>query len=186
MNQLVDYQKFLEITGFQCVKIDSAKAFVNSICREMPKRVEIQLFDARLVATWEHLYFAALNACAAFQTGRCVSKSISVEIALYASSRRQIKKALNFIGVKPDTHNVAVMLLGDDPASVKKALAIVKKRFVSEPQESVLELHEEKKKIIRSAFEISDAELEVLSGVNLERALVDLVLERVALLSTRL
>ena len=186
LKYLDEYRKFLEITGFQCGKIGAAKAFVDSICRELPKGVEVQLFDAYLVASWEHLYFAALNACAAFQTGRGISKNISVETALYASSRRQIKRALEFIGVKPDTCSVAVLVLGADAASVKTALSMVTKRFGSEPEESILELSEEKKRIIRSAFAISNAELEAVSAADPDRGLVDLVIERVALLSTAL
>ncbi len=183
---LGEYGKFVEITGFRVIKIGIAKGFVSAICRGLPKGVEIQLFDACLVASWEHLFFAALNACVAFQTGRGVSKSLAVETALYASSRRQIKKALEFIGVKPGTRSIAVLVLGDDAASVRTALSIVTKRFGSEPDESVMELSEEKKKLIRSAFDISDCELEAVLATDRDRALVDLIIERIALLSTRL
>jgi hypothetical protein len=65
-------------------------------------------------------------------------------------------------------------------------LSIVTKRFGSEPEESILELSEEKKRIIRSAFAISNAELEAVSAADPDRGLVDLVIERVALLSTAL
>jgi tRNA threonylcarbamoyladenosine modification (KEOPS) complex Cgi121 subunit len=76
--------------------------------------VEAQLFDADLVATWQHPYFAALNALAAFKSGRNLSNSVAVESALYASAQRQIKKALSFIGVRAASRNVAVLVVGGD------------------------------------------------------------------------
>jgi KEOPS complex subunit Cgi121 len=185
LKQLTDYGKYLEINGFRNAKIADPKSFVDTICKEMPKGVEVQLLDACLVASWEHLYFATLNACAAFEAERNASHCLAVEIVRFASARRQIKKAIELIGLKPGTSSVAVLVLGGEATSVDAGLSLVANRFGAKPDESVLELSEEKKKLIRTAFNVSDAELEVVSSKG-DRALIDLIIERVALLSTRL
>ena len=56
----------------------------------------------------------------------------------------------------------------------------------SEPDESVLEMTKTKEEKIKNAFEITDEELKTLENGNQEKAIVNLVIERVALLSTQL
>jgi tRNA threonylcarbamoyladenosine modification (KEOPS) complex Cgi121 subunit len=187
LKSLKEYRMFMEITGFRDVKVENANALVNAICEEMPEGVEVQLFDASLVASWEHLYYAALNACGAFQAGRNLSKSHAMEAMLYASARRQIKKALDFFGVKQGTSNVAVLLLGKDISSVSGGFSLLAKWFDKKPDESVLDLSEEKRKLIGKAFVVSNIELNAVSvNGNGDQALVNLIIERVALLSTKL
>jgi tRNA threonylcarbamoyladenosine modification (KEOPS) complex Cgi121 subunit len=55
-----------------------------------------------------------------------------------------------------------------------------------EPDETVLELAREKVRSIRKAFGIRAEELEAVDEKDAEQALVDLVIERTALLSTQL
>jgi tRNA threonylcarbamoyladenosine modification (KEOPS) complex Cgi121 subunit len=187
LKALKEYGMFIEITGFRDVKVENPKALVDAICEETPEGVEIQLFDASLVASWEHLYYAALNACGAFQAGRNLSKSHAMEAMLYASSRRQIKKALDFFGVKQNTSNVAVLVFGKDTSAISSGLSLVAKRFDKKPDESVLDLSEEKRKVIGKAFVVSDIELNAVNAEgNKDQELVNLIIERVALLSTKL
>jgi tRNA threonylcarbamoyladenosine modification (KEOPS) complex Cgi121 subunit len=64
--------------------------------KQLPWGVEAQLFDADLVATWQHPYFAALNALAAFKRGANLSNASQPNRPL-CSAQRQIKKAHSFI-----------------------------------------------------------------------------------------
>ena len=187
LKQLAEYEKFVEINGFSKSGIGDAKALLESIRKDLPEGVEAQLFNADLVATWQHLCFAALNALQAFKSRRNLSKTLATETVLYASAQRQIKKAIEFIGVKTDSKAVAVLLLGADVDSVEAGLLVVTKRLKVEPDENVLALFENKFNKIKSVFDVSEAELEAVSvKFNTEKALVDLIIERVALLSTRL
>ncbi|MCW4009915.1 MAG: KEOPS complex subunit Cgi121 [Candidatus Bathyarchaeota archaeon] len=187
LKALEEYGKFVEICGFRKPQINDAKAFLDTLSKDLPAGVEVQLFNADLVATWQHLYFAALNALVAFKTNRSLSKSLAVESALYASAQRQIKKAIELIGIKPETENVAVMVMGSDAFSVETGFLAVAKRMGVEPDEAVLELSEAKTQKIRSAFDVSDVELATVSSrSDVRQTLVDLVVERVALLSTQL
>ena len=186
LKKLEEYGKFVGITGFRGVKVGDARVFVDAVCQGLPANVEVQLFDADLVASWGHLYFAALNALTAFRNKRNLSRSLAVEAALYASSQRQIRKALDFIGVKTESVNVAVVVFGGDVGSVEAGLSAVASCMGADPDDGVLELSEAKIRRIRAAFEVSDAELQAASNHDPNKALVDLIIERSALLSTRL
>jgi tRNA threonylcarbamoyladenosine modification (KEOPS) complex Cgi121 subunit len=179
--------KYVEITGFRNVRVGDAEEFVKAVRNDKQQRVWVQFFDAELVATWQHLHFAVLNALLAFKNERNVSKSVAMEVMLYASAQRQIRRAIDFMGVKCASANVAVVIIGERPDSVKAVLSAVSKRIGAEPDETVLELSRRKVQRIREAFGITEKELEaVMEKDSAEQALVKLVIERMALLSTRL
>ena len=147
----------------------------------------VQFFDADLIATWEHIYFAVLNALTAFATKRNISRNVAMETMLYASAQRQIRKAIGLIGVKRGVANVAVVVIGSEANDLQAAVSAIKKQFGKEADESVLEMSESKAERIREAFGISDEEVKVvMEKSGLEQALVNLVIERMALLSTQL
>lgn len=178
----------MEITGFRNIHIKDCKSLSQTLTGMLPRDCEVQFFDAALVATWEHLYFAVLNAIMNLRSTRGISKSIAVESVLYASAQRQIQKAIDFIGLKPNCENAAVVIIGENAESVKAGLEAASKLVGAQPDDSVLELSKVKMGRIRKDFDITDAELcaATARGVSDEQAIVDLVVERVALLSTRL
>ncbi|MBN1245875.1 hypothetical protein JXA31_09810 [Candidatus Bathyarchaeota archaeon] len=179
--------KYVEITGFRNVGIKDAEEFVKAARKELPQSTWVQFFDAELVATWQHLYFAVLNALLAFKNERNISKSVAMEAMLYASAQRQIRKAIDLMGVKCASANVAVVIIGENAESVKALLSAVSKRVGEEPDDAVLEILDGKVECIREAFGITETELEAVMEKNdSENALVDLVIERGALLSTQL
>jgi KEOPS complex subunit Cgi121 len=187
LKYIEEYAKYVETTGFRNVKIEATAEFLNAIRKEQQQNTAVQFFNAELVATWQHLYFAVLNALTAFKSKRNISKSVAIEVMLYASAQRQIRKAIDLIGVKRDSAQVAVVIVGESPSSVKAVFSAVSKRVGAEPDDTVLELSKEKTRSIRRAFGISEKELEtVMEKNNVEQALVDLVIERIALLSTQL
>jgi KEOPS complex subunit Cgi121 len=183
-----EFKKNCEIVGFKGVEVDETEAFLEAINRDKLGGVEAQFFDADLVATWEHLYFAVLNALTAFKNRENLSKSVAMETMLYASGRRQIQKATQLLGIKPASHDMAVLIIGGKAEVVQEALAKISRRIGGvggRLDDSVLGLSEKKMERIKRAFDISEAELEtVREGDGLEKALVGLVIERVALLAT--
>jgi hypothetical protein len=69
---------------------------------------------------------------------------------------------------------------------VKSALATISASVNVQSDDAVLELSEEKKRIIQKAFGISDSELKtVMEKDDLEKALSNLVIEQMALLTTQ-
>jgi tRNA threonylcarbamoyladenosine modification (KEOPS) complex Cgi121 subunit len=186
--RLEEYGKTVEITGFRNIRIKDGKRLSQTLTGMLPRDCEVQFFDAALVATWEHLYFAVFNAIMNLKSTRGISKSIAVESVLYASAQRQIQKAIDFIGLKSDSENAAVVVICENAESVKAGLEAASKLIGAQPDESVLEMSKVKMVRLRKDFSITNAELYAAKarGVSDEQAIVDLVVERVALLSTRL
>lgn len=179
--------KHVEITGFRNINIRETEEFVEAIRRELPKTAWVQFFDAKLVATWQHLYFAVLNALLAFKNDRNISKSVAMETMLYASTQRQIRKAICLMGVKRAIGDIAVVIIDESKESIASFLSAVSKYIGRETDDAVLEISQEKMKGICEAFGIIDAEVEaIIEKDNVKEALVDLIIERVALLSTQL
>jgi tRNA threonylcarbamoyladenosine modification (KEOPS) complex Cgi121 subunit len=179
--------KYVEIAGFRNVGVKDTEEFVKAARRELPKGACVQFFNAGLVASWQHLYFAVLNALLAFKNGRSISKSLAMEVMLYASAQRQIRKAIDFVGVKCAVVDVAVVIIGESAESVEALLSAVSEHIGKTPDDAVLEISKEKAERIREAFGVTETELgAVLEKDNSADALVDLVIERVALLSTQI
>ncbi len=179
--------QYVEITGFENIKVEKPEQFVDTMRGHKNTDLSIQFFDADLIATWEHLYFAAVNALKAFETKRNISKNLAVEIMLYASAQRQIKKAIEIIGIKNNCTNIAVIIVGKTSNYIETELLSVSKYFGKQPNEKVLKLTSSKSEHIRKSFGITDEEMIVVTKSDkVNCALVDLVLERMALLSTRL
>jgi tRNA threonylcarbamoyladenosine modification (KEOPS) complex Cgi121 subunit len=106
-----------------------------------------------------------------------------METLLYASARGQIQRATQVLGIKPSSSNVAVLIVGGKREAVQSALAKVSRRIGGRLDDSVLGLSKEKVERIRRAFDVSEAELETVMEDSVEKALVDLVIERMALLA---
>ena len=74
LKPLQEDRKYVEITGFKNVQVKDAEKLLTAVRKEMPADAEVQLFDADLVASWQHLYFAVLNSLMAFRTKRKVQR----------------------------------------------------------------------------------------------------------------
>jgi len=186
LKKLEEFDVYVAIAGFKNVKVNNVEEFFES-AKERLLGVEAQFFNAKLVAGWEHLYFAALNALTAFKNRVNISNSLAVETLLYASAQRQIRKAVELLGIKPETSQVAVLLLAKRRETIEKALKVISNLIRGERADEILELTKEKFKAIKELFGISDLELESkLAEEGLEKqALKDLVIEHVALLATQ-
>jgi tRNA threonylcarbamoyladenosine modification (KEOPS) complex Cgi121 subunit len=176
----------IAIAGFKNVKIKDVKGFLK-IARREAREANVQFFDAKLIAGKQHLYFAALNALKAFERKSNISSSLAVEALLYASAQRQIRKAVETLGVKQDSSEVAVLIIAEDNQGTDRCLNIVSRLMPGEREDAALELTDEKVGNIMRLFGISELEIEAkLRRKGLEKeALADLVIEHVALLATQ-
>ena len=185
LQYLKEHGQYVEITGYRDIAFEKVEAFLKANRKQIGQNGDIQFFDADLVATQEHLYFAVLNALQAFKNKTNRSKSPAMETLLYASAQRQIQKAIECCGIKPKTKNLAVAIIGEDLGQIRKAVEAMSKCVGSEPDETVLDLTKSKEIKIKKAFEITQEELETQKNGSEERAIANLVIERVALLSTQ-
>ena len=186
LKHIEEFGKHVVIAGFRNVKINNIEEFIKTIRKEKSSNVEIQFFDAKFVATWQHLYFAALDALTAFENKENISRSLAMETMLYASAQRQIRKAMKLLGIKPTSSGIVMLIIGDKTESVRSALSLVSQNLEAKHDDTVLELSEEKTAAVQKIFGISDVELKtVMKTDGLEKALMDLVVERMALLATQ-
>ncbi len=187
LHQIEEFGVYLEIAGFRGVKFGDTEAFLKENRKKSRLGLEMQFFDADLIATSRHLYFAVLNALQAFHGKTNISKSLAVETMLYASAQRQIQRAIQRCGIKPQTQNMAATIIGEKPAEIHALLREISRCVGAEPDEGVLEMSALKLERIEEAFQIKAEEVNsVMNGGSLDAAVVSLVVERVALLSTQL
>ena len=186
LKQIEEFGKHVEIAGFRNVRIKDIAEFLKKVGKEKPPNLEIQFFNAKFVATWQHLYFAAINALTAFENKENISKSLAMESLLYASAQRQIRKAMKLLGVKPNSSEIAVLIIGEKPESARSALSLISELVKAESDDTILELSKEKTAGIRKIFAISDVERDtIMKKDDLHKTLTDLVIEKMALLATQ-
>jgi KEOPS complex subunit Cgi121 len=186
LKHIEDFDKYADMTGFKNVKIENVEEFLWTTGKEKPSNVEIQFFDAEVIATWQHLYFAVLNALTAFKNEENFSKSAAMETMLYASAQRQIRKATELVGIKRTSSKMAVLIIGGKTETAKSSLSMISTLTSGQPDDRVLKISKEKAAMIQKAFDVSETELKtVMEEDGLEKALVNLVIERMALLSTQ-
>ena len=184
LQYIKEHSKYVEITGYRSITFDKAEAFLKAN-RKQTQNVDIQFFDAELIATQEHLYFAILNALQAFKNKTNHSKSLAMETILYASAQLQIQKAIERSGIKPKTKNMAVTIIGEDPIQIQNTVEALTKCVGTDPDEAVLEMTKTKETKIKKAFTIKKEELKILENGDQKKAIVNLVIEQVALLAVK-
>lgn len=173
----------ISIMSFKDVEIDD----VNSLLKKMNEQVlsNVQLFNAENIAGFKHLFFAAINAINAFNQKRNISDSLAMESMLYASGQRQIKKAIEMVGLKNGNSNIAVLLIDKDEDKIRVAENKVMELINGKEDKSVLEIRGNTKvKRLKRLFDISDKEIEAVNVGNrkFENVLTELIIERGALL----
>jgi len=177
--------QYIIIEGFRNAKVSGINALFDLVKKET-KDCRIQFFDAKMIAGFDHLYFAVLNALKAFQTGINISKNLAVETLLYASGQHQISKAIELLGIKPESSQIIVLVVADTRRRAVEALNIVSELLRGEKCDEIIELTEKKVEAIKTAFEISPLEIEATLADSEEEALTRILIERAALLATRI
>ncbi|MCW3979733.1 MAG: KEOPS complex subunit Cgi121 [Candidatus Bathyarchaeota archaeon] len=170
------------IGGFRGVSVADVDELLRRV-EEAASPALFQLFDADRVVGWRHLFFAAVNAVKAFEGGAAISRSLEMEALLYASCQDQISQALEVVGISSESNKVGLLVLGRSPEEAEAAFERIS-GVLGGADDSVLEINEAKFEGIRSAFGVSDVELEAVEGP-VEEALTWLVVERGALLPLR-
>jgi len=185
IEKMEEFNKCIAITGYKKVDVRDPEEFLQEV-KGTVAPVTVQVFDAALVADWEHLFFAALNALTAFRNRVNMTRNLQTEILLYASAQRQIRKAAETLGVKHGLSDIAVVLVAETKNHVEEALVKLSQILSQKEDDEVLRLDNEKSRKIRQVFEISGEELASRIEVDPEvEALKNLVIERMALLSIK-
>ena len=171
------------ISGFRGVRVEDPAGLLEEL-RAKPELKEVcfQLLNADLVAGPEHLVISVFNALRAFELGLNVSSDLGLEVLTFASAQRQISNAIKLMGLKPGEMDVAIVLVASSREALKKALKALVAELGGVLDDRVLDVDEQKAKLIAEAFELSGDEISSCSRLGgLAEVVKALVLEKVAL-----
>lgn len=162
------------------IKIIGAKGNINHVnnlideIRNFSKRNEciVQILNADLVFGKNHLISAVNHASRAFNTNTNSTNSLEMEILLYASCERQIKIAIQRIGITKGKSNIAFVIINDTKEMQSTTLDSFLKKMRLTRDDKVLDGN--RNTLVN--FGLTEKEISTVSKKNYE----DLILEKVA------
>jgi KEOPS complex subunit Cgi121 len=143
---------------------------LNDIAAEYD--ITVQAIDASKTAGNEHILAAAEKAIRAVQHRDSISDDLGMEILLYASGNRQIKRALS-MGVRTGENEIVLVAVGDGipDGAIRELENLI---LVAD----VTGYTREKRDAVTTFFSITETEIAAVG----EEKIPQLVLERVALM----
>ncbi len=121
-----------------------------------------QFLRADLVAGPIYLMAVAQNALNAWRGNYAHSRSLSVEIVVYASAQRQISNALQELGVENMPESVALVAIGENESNtVEHVSAII--NWVGHERHPLFEQSKERFEQIKKHFGITDIEIQAIA-----------------------
>lgn len=182
-----EFRKYIGIVGFRNIHIANVDDFLKRIDNTITQNVETQFFNAEVIATWEHVYFAVLDGLVAFKNKENIADSVAMETMLYVSAQHQIKLAMQTVGLKRGTSDIVFLAIGNSAEMVAETIEEISRFLKSEPNNAALDLTPQKRRTIMKFFGISRLELKTakIRNAGEKGALINLVVERMALFAAR-
>jgi KEOPS complex subunit Cgi121 len=174
--------KVVSIGGFRCTPVNDVDDLLG-ILGEATTPAVFQIFDATRIAGWRHLYMAAVNAVSVFEAGSPISRGLGIEVLLYASCQDQISRALEVVGVRSGTEELALVVVGGNSGEAEEAFGRAASHL-GKADDSVLELNAVKLVEVAEVFGVSDNELDAV-GREPRNGLSSLLVEKGAFLPLR-
>jgi tRNA threonylcarbamoyladenosine modification (KEOPS) complex Cgi121 subunit len=122
----------------------------------------VQLLNGLLIASEIHLLSAAQNAIRAQQGDYMISRSLDVEIIVFASAQRQIGRALEALGVHDGFVEIALVVIGTDNSSVEHSIKDLVDTIGTETLPSFSATNERMERV-KKHFQIGDREISAIS-----------------------
>jgi len=88
-----------------------------------------QILDNRYIWGKKHILSAIWHALKAYQNNRMISKTLSMEILLYTAGFRQIKKAVELLGIRGSTEEVVGIIIGEKQDQIIESCISAQKSF---------------------------------------------------------
>lgn len=155
---------------------------VTKSLNDMIAPVAAQFFDAGKAAGWRHVLLGFVNALAAFRSGRNISREPTMETLLRMSGQGQIDLALKRVGVSATTDNLGVILVASSEKELDTAFQAVLSHWgLSETEEREPPSEQELRSLI-DLYSVTDAELEAMQAEDSWKAVVNAILERMAVI----
>jgi tRNA threonylcarbamoyladenosine modification (KEOPS) complex Cgi121 subunit len=122
----------------------------------------VQLMNGLLIANETHLLSATQNAINAKRGEYMLSRSLDVEIIVFASAQRQIGRALDELGVYDGLNEIVVVMVGTDPSCVEQSIQDLAKKIGMEITPAFRATSERIERI-KSHYQINDKEIGAIS-----------------------
>ena len=178
--------QYCGMTGLNSIQLKSISQFFDLI-ESLKKNIIVQCFNCAHIASWEHVFFAAYNAMWSYINGKRFSEDLGIQFLLFASGQRQIKIAIERLGLTSDLTEMGVVIFGNDPEQFSRVIKEIKAQVGGNEEFSTLNLNEHKFKQVMNDFNISEKELQAIMEKNNikydSNSLIKIIMSRMALLS---
>jgi len=185
--EVSEFEKYLLITAIEQVRVDKVEEFLKELRRKSPA-TEVQVLRLDRVAGVEHLFFASLNALNAFKQKTNLCKGLPMEIILWASAQRQIKNAIEELGLKDSPSRLALVAVSNDREKLENLLGMVLSLTKGKENEGLLDTWSKTKiEALKKVYGISERELATTTSAktSIEKAMKNSIIERIAILATQ-
>jgi tRNA threonylcarbamoyladenosine modification (KEOPS) complex Cgi121 subunit len=148
----------------------------------------VQFVDLDKVAGSRYLLVATHNALKSFNSKHPISRSLGMEILLYASGSRQIVESLERAGVNSKTERIAAVIVGSSVNEVTAIGAYLAETMQQKGSDALLDdWSQMRTRNVRAALNIRDEELNATlrEGEEPIRGIERLAIERSALLAVK-
>jgi tRNA threonylcarbamoyladenosine modification (KEOPS) complex Cgi121 subunit len=183
INGTTSYVGVSEIHNSNSLNQDDLLELAKTLTRPT---MSVQLMNGDLVVDETHLLSAAQNALNAQFGNYMHSRSLDVEIIVYASAQKQIGRALEDLGVFDGVEHVAVVAIGKDMGAVKQTINEIVKRIGTMSARPFGATKDRFERILKH-FQIEMDEVRTLTDsddvVKLQKALSRCVVSRVSLVA---
>ncbi len=147
--QKLDSYRYLVFGGVLPLNINPTE--IRSILNRLTNEHTLlgaQVFDHRLIWGYRHIHSTLWHAEKANKAGSMISNSLSMEIMIYAVGCRQIKKAIDLIGIQEDTNKIIGVLLAKKESSLSESYSNIKDQLKFQSDLSIIDNYSEKKESV--------------------------------------
>ena len=177
----MDFYRYLVFGGVLQSSINptTIRGILNRLTKEY-KLLGAQMFDYRLIWGYRHLHSALWHAEKANENESMISKTLAMEILLYTAGCRQIKKAIELIGIQEDTNKIIGVLLAKTESCLSESYLNIKEKLQLQSDLTIIENFSEKKNAVMKYLEDEGyIKADQFSNKEIEK----IFLQKVALLS---
>jgi KEOPS complex subunit Cgi121 len=148
--------------------------------------IVVQFFSPGLIAGPMHLLSAAQNAINAVKGKYAISRSLNVEIIVYASAQRQIERAFEKVGVEDDLETVGVVIIDASKKNILDSFEQLYTKLGSNVEHAFC--YDKTRLVqIKTAYDVSDTELRTFTDSDnlddLKDALVRCIVSKVSMVA---
>ena len=146
----------------------------------------IQFLDSSLIVDTNHLLSASQNAFNAWNGDYMISRSLALEIVVYASTQKQIGKALDLFGVRDKMNSLTLVIIGKSTGLVENGINDLVSRIGTEIK-NPFDTDDARLSRLMEYYGVTYTELETLTDSkmtnDLQEALSKCVASRVSLVA---